>query len=113
MDDLDLLPRAAHSRDLRARTSGFVTRCDAKLLGMASNALGAGRNRVDDSIDPAVGLYLQKKAGDRVIKGEVLCRIHWNDERRLKCSLPLIEQAYEIRPRPARRRPLIQGILKG
>jgi pyrimidine-nucleoside phosphorylase len=113
MDNLSLLPRAAHTRDLRARASGFVTRCDARLLGVASNALGAGRSRVDDSIDPAVGLYLQKKAGDRVIKGEVLCRIHWNDERRLKSALPLIEQAYEIRPRPARRPPLIHGILKG
>ena len=113
MDNLDLLPRAAHTSDLLARASGCVTRCDAKLLGMASNTLGAGRNRVDDSIDPAVGLYLEKKAGDRVIKGERLCRIHWNDERRLNSAVPLIEQAYEIRPRPARRRPLIHAILKG
>src|SRR3989454_6584898 len=82
MDNLDLLPRAAHTQDFRAKTTGFVVRCDAKSLGLASNTLGAGRNRVEDSIDPAVGIYLDKKLGDRVVKGEVLCRIHWNDERR-------------------------------
>ena len=57
-----------------------MTRCDAKLLGLASNALGAGRNHVEDIIHPAVGLYLEKKLGDRVKRGEILCQIHWNDE---------------------------------
>src|SRR3989441_1140609 len=60
MDNPGLLPRAAHLQNLPARAAGFVVRCDAKLLGLASNALGAGRNRVEDSIDPAVGIYLEK-----------------------------------------------------
>jgi pyrimidine-nucleoside phosphorylase len=113
MDNLDLLPRAAHVLDLPARKSGFVTRCDAKLLGLASNALGAGRNRVDDPIDLAAGIHLEKKVGDRVVKGDVLCRIHWNDEKRLTNALRVIEQAFEIQTRPARRRPLIHAVLKG
>jgi thymidine phosphorylase len=88
-------------------------RCDAKLLGLACNALGAGRNRVDDPIDAAVGIYLEKKLHDRVVKGDVLCRIHWNDQKRLAEALPLIQQAFEIKARPARRRPLIHTILQG
>src|SRR5215470_6011620 len=47
MDDSSLLPRASHVENLTARRSGYVTRCDAKLLGIASNSLGAGRNRVE------------------------------------------------------------------
>ncbi len=113
MDNPDLLPRASHVEEFRARATGFVTRCDAKLLGQASNALGAGRNRVDDVIDPAVGLYLEKKLCDRVVKGEILCRIHWNNEKRLQAALPLIEQSYEIRTKPERKRPLIHTVLEG
>jgi pyrimidine-nucleoside phosphorylase len=113
IDDPGLLPRAAHIRDLTAKTPGFVARCDAKLLGLASNALGAGRNRVEDRIDLAVGIDLEKKLGDRVVKGDVLCRIHWNDETRLMNALPTIEQAFQIKPKPARRRPLIHAVLKG
>jgi pyrimidine-nucleoside phosphorylase len=113
IDDPSLLPRAAHIQSFPAKHSGFVVRCDAKLLGLASNTLGAGRSRVDDRIDPAVGIHLDKKLGDRVLKGDVLCRIHWNEEKRLTNALPLIEQAFQIKTRPARRRPLIHAILKG
>jgi pyrimidine-nucleoside phosphorylase/thymidine phosphorylase len=113
MDNSNLLPRARHLENLTARRTGYVTRCDAKLLGIASNNLGAGRNRVDDPIDLAVGIQLDKKVGDRVMKGDVLCRIHWNDDRRLAAARPLIEEAFQINATPARRRPLIHSILKG
>jgi len=113
MDNPDLLPRAAHTQDFRAKKSGFVVRCDAKRLGLASNALGAGRHRVEDPVDPAVGIYLDKKVGDRVVKGDVLCRIHWNDEQRLTHAVGLIEEAYEIKNTPSRRRPLMHAVLKG
>lgn len=113
MDDPNLLPRAAHVHELRARKSGFVTRCDARLLGLASNALGAGRNRLDDVIDPAVGLYLEKKLGDRVTQGDVLCQIHWNDEKRLNEARPITEHAFEIKARPSKRRRLIHAVLEG
>ena len=90
-----------------------MTRCDARLLGLASNALGAGRNRVDDIIHPAVGLYLEKKVGDRVERGDVLCQIHWNDENRLRQAIPLIERGFEVKDRPVTRRPLIHAVMEG
>jgi pyrimidine-nucleoside phosphorylase len=113
VENPDLLPKAAHVEGFRARVAGFVTRCDAKLLGLASNALGAGRNRVDDVIDPAVGLYMERKLGDRVSRGDVLCQIHWNDKKRLGDALALIEQAFEIKARPVRNRPVIHAVLEG
>lgn len=112
VDDPSILPKASHIQLLRATSAGYVARCDAKLLGLASNALGAGRLRVDDVIDPAVGIYLEKKIGDKVTRGETLCQIHWNDERRLREALPLIKQAYETRSRPPKRRPLIHTVLE-
>jgi pyrimidine-nucleoside phosphorylase len=113
IDDSSLLPQAANIQDFRSRSHGFVTRCDAKLLGLASNALGAGRNRMEDTIDPAVGLYLAKKTGDRVKRGDVLCKIHWNDTRRLRDALPLIEQAFEVKSKVGRIRPLIHAVMEG
>ncbi len=113
LDNPDLLPKAAHIDNFQARSKGFVTRCDAKLLGLASNVLGAGRNKIEDVIDPAVGLYLKKKLGDRVARGETLCEIHWNDEKRLRNAVPLIEKAFEISSRPVKPRPLIHAVLEG
>jgi thymidine phosphorylase len=80
---------------------------------MGSNALGAGRNRVDDRIDPAVGLYLEKKVGDPVKRGDVLCLIHWNDEERLRDAIPHLQAAFEIRSRRPAARPLIHAVLQG
>ena len=113
IDNPDLLPKASHIHAFRAAVAGFVTRCDARLLGRASGVLGAGRDRLNDVIDPAVGLYLEKKLGDRVARGDALCQIHWNDEKRLRDALTLIEPAFEIKARPARSRPLIHAVLEG
>jgi len=113
IDNPNILPQARHIAEFRARSKGFVSRCDAKLLGLASNALGAGRNKLEDEIDPAVGLYLKKKLGDPVARGETLCEIHWNDEKRLQTAVPLIEQAFEVKTRPGRNRPLIHAVLEG
>jgi thymidine phosphorylase len=113
MDNPALLPKARKVDVFKAGRSGFVTRCDAKLVGLACNTLGAGRNRVDDVIDPAVGLYLEKKVNDRVAKGDVLCQIHWNDKKRLRDALPLIEQAFDIKARPVKTRSLIHAVLEG
>jgi thymidine phosphorylase len=68
---------------------------------------------VDDVVHPAVGLLLEKKTGDRVKRGDVLCQIHWNDEKRLRGAMPLIEKAFEVKSRPSESRPLIHAVLEG
>src|SRR5262245_17087701 len=108
MDDSGILPKASHVQAVKSAVSGFITRCDARSMGLASNALGAGRLRIDDTIDPAVGIYLLKKVGDKVSRGEPLCEVHWNDESRLRDALSLIKEAYEIKSRALKPRPLIQ-----
>src|SRR5262249_19307242 len=113
VDDPDLLPRTRFIEEFRSRYRGFVTRCDAKLLGTAANMLGAGRGHVDDVIDPAVGLYLERKAGDPVEPGDVLCRIHWNDQERFHTAMKLINQAFQVGARRPKPRPLIHAVLEG
>jgi pyrimidine-nucleoside phosphorylase len=113
VEDPDLLPKAKHVTPLKAKRAGVVVRADAKLLGQAANALGAGRVRTDDVIDPAVGLYLHKKTGDEVRRGEPICDVHWNDEKRFESAMPLIVNAFDIGRRSPRRRPLIHAVDRG
>jgi pyrimidine-nucleoside phosphorylase len=67
---------------------------------------------VDDVIDPAVGLYLERKTGDRVTRGDVLCQIHWNDKQKLETGMPLIEEAFAVSARPPKMGPLISAMLE-
>jgi pyrimidine-nucleoside phosphorylase len=113
MDAPDLLPRTRFVKNFRSKRAGFVARCDAKLLGLAANTLGAGRDRVEDVVHPGVGLYLERKIGDQVKAGEVLCQIHWDDEKRLRSATRLIEEAYDVGSRRPVQRPLIHAVLEG
>jgi pyrimidine-nucleoside phosphorylase len=78
VDDPGRLPRAATQVEVASPASGVVQGIDGEALGLASMALGAGRARVEDRIDPAVGLVLGKKVGDRIERGEPLLTVHRN-----------------------------------
>jgi thymidine phosphorylase len=96
LHDVSLLPRAGNEQVVIARESGYVARIDAFDIGTAALRLGAGRERKEDDVDPAVGLSVEVKAGDEVAAGQPLARIYWNDESRLADALPLTEGAFEI-----------------
>jgi len=96
LHDLSLLPRAENEQVVIAREAGYVARIDAFNIGTAALRLGAGRERKEDGIDPAVGLAIEVKTGDEVAAGQPLARIFWNDESRLADALPLTESAFEI-----------------
>jgi pyrimidine-nucleoside phosphorylase len=64
--DVSRLPQPAHSIRVCAKQSVRVTQCDAKSIAHAALALGAGRLKKGDMIDPAVGLVVHKKPGDSV-----------------------------------------------
>jgi pyrimidine-nucleoside phosphorylase/thymidine phosphorylase len=72
----DRLPLARRVVDVVAPASGVVEAIDAEAVGLAAMALGAGRSRVEDAVDPAAGLELWKKVGDRVEAGEPLVSMH-------------------------------------
>ncbi|BDG09051.1 thymidine phosphorylase [Anaeromyxobacter paludicola] len=74
--DPERLPRAASTRVVAAPRPGLVQAVDARALGIAAMTLGAGRSRVEDPVDPSVGIVLQKKTGDYVEEGEPLCVLH-------------------------------------
>jgi pyrimidine-nucleoside phosphorylase len=76
VDNPLLLPRAPLVVDVRSPRSGYVTGIDARDIGLLAVALGAGRTRADQPVDPAVGIELVAKPGDPVKKGAALARLH-------------------------------------
>jgi pyrimidine-nucleoside phosphorylase/thymidine phosphorylase len=108
IDDTGRLPQADIRRELPSRGGGFIVAIDAEALGLCAMALGAGRARVEDRIDPAVGLLLRKKVGDPVATGEPLLVIHRNaagpDPTWLE---PRLLTAFTIGPLPVAQPPLI------
>jgi pyrimidine-nucleoside phosphorylase len=101
------LPRAPVMRPLTAGSGGFVSRIDARAVGETVRALGGGRFRTDDSIDPRVGIILRKKCGDEVAAGEVLLEIHASrDEAAERAERSLIG-AIDVSREPVERAPLV------
>jgi pyrimidine-nucleoside phosphorylase/thymidine phosphorylase len=102
------LPRAPRTYDVAAPAAGRVRAIDAEAIGLAAVALGAGRARLDDRVDPAVGLVVHKKLGDAVERGEPLCTVHEGErsEARSRISARLAE-AFRIGPEGPEPRPLV------
>ncbi|MFC2079272.1 thymidine phosphorylase [Candidatus Bipolaricaulota bacterium] len=98
IDDTSLLPRAARKVEARATQSGTIERLDALAIGKAANLLGAGRYTKEDEIDPAVGVELKLKVGDRVEENGILAWLHVNSEDHLDQACGMVESAYTIDP---------------
>ncbi len=79
LGDPDRLPRATRVVEVASPVTGVVEAIDAEAVGLAAMALGAGRSRVEDVVDPAAGLEVWKKVGDRVEAGEPLAAMHVGD----------------------------------
>src|SRR6185437_3530336 len=112
IDNPDLLPRAQHKADVKSPTSGYVTGFMTEQIGTAGVLLGGGRAKKEDSVDPAVGIIIHKKIGDKVSSGDPLCKVYYNSEARFKQAEPLILQSYRIGPAPLlQKRPLVRQII--
>jgi pyrimidine-nucleoside phosphorylase/thymidine phosphorylase len=106
--DPSRLPRAPHRRDVPAPATGFVTALDTEAIGLASVALGAGRARVEDRVDPAVGILVHRKPGDRVERGEPLATLLHGDAGEPPDRVGArVSAAYRIGPEAPPRRPLV------
>jgi pyrimidine-nucleoside phosphorylase/thymidine phosphorylase len=96
LDKFELLPNATGMREILSPRAGFVSAIMAEDIGRASQMMGAGRARKEDSIDPAVGVILEVKAGEKVDAGSVLCRLYYTGEENLDEAADLVEDAFRI-----------------
>src|SRR5580704_35817 len=75
LDRFELLPNATGAREISSPRAGYVSAIDAEYIGQASAMIGAGRDTKEDSIDPAVGVILEVKVGQKIDANGVLCRL--------------------------------------
>jgi pyrimidine-nucleoside phosphorylase len=109
VEDYSLLPAAPGRMQVAAPRRGFVTRLAAQAIGLASNALGAGRTHVGDGIDHAVGVVSRVTIGDEVQEGQPLLDIHHRDGRGLDEALARCREAVGVGEEPPLRRPRVLG----
>jgi len=112
IDDTKLLPKAKHRVTVTCEQNGFVTAMHCEQIGTACVILGGGRERKEDSVDPAVGIVLHKKVGDAVVKGESIATIHYNSEPRAERARSLIVASCKIGDAPPQeQRPLVRQVI--
>jgi len=113
IDDSNRLPQAKHTLQVSSAKAGYVTSMQCEQIGIACVILGGGRERKEDSVDPAVGIVLHKKVGDRVAAGEPLATIYYNAESQAARARQLIEASCEIaNVAPSSKRPLIHRVIQ-
>ena len=105
VSDPSRLPRAPLVMSVQAPRSGFVATIDAREIGLSAMALGAGRARAEDPVDPAVGIEILAKPGEAVKKGAPLARLHVRTPSPAVADQVL--RAFRIGPRPPRPKPLV------
>ena len=111
LDDFVLLPNATGMREVLSPRGGYITSIDAEDIGIASNMIGAGRDKKEDAIDPAVGIILEVKTGEKVDAGSVLCRIYYTKEDRVDEAAEMVEDAFRISAQKPEERELILEVV--
>jgi pyrimidine-nucleoside phosphorylase/thymidine phosphorylase len=112
IDDLKRLPHTAQATDVLSSSDGYLVSVQCEQIGTACVILGGGRERKEDSIDPAVGIVMHKKVGDWVSAGESLATIHYNSEPRATRARQLLTESFRITDSPqAERRPLVHRVI--
>ncbi len=112
IDDPRRLAHARRTLDVTSPADGFIAETQCEQLGVACVVLGGGREKKEDTIDPAVGLEFHKRIGDTVERGEPLCTLHYNAEGRLEEARNLVETAYQIeQEKPKVVPPLIHRVI--
>jgi pyrimidine-nucleoside phosphorylase len=111
LDKFELLPNATGMREITSPRAGYVSRINAQDIGVSSNMIGAGRDKKEDSIDPAVGIILEVKMGEKVDAGSVLCRLYYTKEDRVEEAAEMVEDAFHISSQKPDERELILEVV--
>ena len=110
-DDVKLLPQAAVIRTAVCGKAGYVQKMDTEALGLASQAMGAGRETMEDQLDYSVGYVLKVRLGDKVEEDTPLVELHAKNEADAARAEAAIKAAIRIGPEPAEKPPLFYAVI--
>lgn len=92
------LPQAPVRREFVAKSDGWVSAIDAATVGNAVVALGGGRHKKDDQIDPSVGIETLVHVGSKVAKGQPICVVHAASDEAAGEALGRVGSAVSLAP---------------
>ena len=105
--DYERFPKALYAEEVFSKESGYIQSMDTEGIGKASLLLGAGRNTMEEAIDPGAGIILKAKTGDYVEEGAALAVFYTSDEKRLEDAKNVFLSALTFGPEAPEERPLI------
>ena len=106
-DPAAFLPLVSESIKVESPRSGFITEIETTEIGHAIAALGGGRVRIEDKIDPTVGFLAEKKIGEKVEKGELLGTVYARDQAKARETVTRIQAAYIVSEASHSQRPTL------
>ena len=107
IDDTANFQKATYSHKVICANRGYICKSDTEAYGLASLALGAGRNALGDKIDYSAGIILNKKTGDFVEEGEEIATLYSNDKSSFERAEKILLSATEIKDSKPEEEPLI------
>ena len=105
-EDLSRLPHAKVIRSVRVGRKGYIASMDTTRLGLAAQAMGAGRQRKEDILDYSVGFVMPVRIGDQVSPGDLFFELHARSEREADLAEKQIRDAVVISDEPVAKPPL-------
>jgi len=112
LEGMDSLCKVKRLVPVAAKESGYIVGMQAELIGRAAQVLGAGRATKEDVIDPAVGLVMQKRVGDKIEKGESFCTLYVNDEKNLEDAITTMLEAVHIGAKSEHVPPMVYAVIR-
>lgn len=110
INDSSLLPQAKHITVVKSEKSGYLEDIMAHDLGVLAMQLGAGRAKAEDDINPAVGLVLNHKVGDKISVGDTLVDVY-HDEDLSDTWLKQLHESFKVTDKHVDVEPIIYKIL--
>ncbi|MEP6961715.1 MAG: thymidine phosphorylase [Acidobacteriota bacterium] len=111
LDRFELLPNATGAREISSPRGGYISMIDAEGIGRAALMIGGGRESTGAPIDPAVGVILEVKNGQKIDAGSVLCRLYYTGEENVEEAAQIVEDAFRISATPPDERALILEVV--
>ena len=109
LENYDKFELPAFKIECESKKNGYVQNINAFNIAQATKALGASRE--NGSIDLSVGIYLNKKSGEYVKKGENLYTIYSNDEEKTKIAQRFCDEAFSVNESKPSHVNLVYGVI--
>lgn len=104
-------PKSKYQETIYAEKDGYIKEVDTYEIGMAALELGAGRQNLDDKIDPKAGLIFHPKIGNKINKGDKLVEMFTDREDKIESANKSIIDAIKFSNEPVKKLELIKKVL--